>query len=138
MNSNSWRPAMNIGLDWDGTVTTNPKAWLSVVETLHNAGFSIFIVTMRYRSEIHSMEHLHEFLPYVSGVETTGRQAKAPHMEALGIPIHIWIDDNPKAVHQSAQELWGQQYPEGQTFDKNVTLHKEELANQIAQQGVVR
>lgn len=111
---------MKLGLDWDGTVTRSPKLWLEVVKMFRAAGHQVYIVTMRYPeveyegmkvNECHDIPQ--EWLDNVDGLYATGRQAKHEFMLAHGICIDIWIDDNPKAVHQSAIGIWGMSYPPG-------------------------
>lgn len=41
--------------------------------------------------------------------------AKKPFLLELGIVIHVWIDDNPRAVEESALQIWGRVHPEGHT-----------------------
>lgn len=111
---------MKLGLDWDGTVTRSPNLWLQVVKMFRAAGHKVYIVTMRYPemeyeglkvNECHDIPQ--EWLDNVDGLYATGRQAKHEFMLAQGICIDIWIDDNPKAVHQSAVGIWGHSYPPG-------------------------
>lgn len=35
------------------------------------------------------------------------RDAKLPTCQALGVVIDAWIDDNPRAVYESAGQIWG-------------------------------
>ena len=104
-----------IGLDYDGTITRDPDMWYAVMKTMQAHGHEVHIVTMR-----HGVESLmggspmeQRFLDDANGVHFTGnsttgdRDAKRPHMDAKGIEVHVWIDDNPKAVHMSAKEIWG-------------------------------
>lgn len=41
----------------------------------------------------------------------TSRKAKRPAMAHH--PVHVWIDDNPEAVHMDATQIWDTQAPEG-------------------------
>lgn len=113
---------MNIGLDWDGTVTTDPNTWAKVVQTLNAAGFRVHIVTMRFQSEVDRDPMMQWFRPFVVDIFATGRQAKEAFMEAKNIPIHIWIDDNPRSVHMSAMQIWGVSTPEGHVIDTNLKV----------------
>jgi hypothetical protein len=107
--------ATTFGLDYDGTITRDPDMWFAVMKMMQAHGHEVHIVTMR-----HGVESLmggapmeQRFLEGADGVHFTGnsttgdRDAKRPHMEAKGIEVHVWIDDNPKAVHMSAKEIWG-------------------------------
>ena len=113
---------MNIGLDWDGPVTTDPNTWVKVVQTLNAAGFRVHIVTMRFQSEVDRDPMMQRFRPFVVDIFATGRQAKEAFMEAKNIPIHIWIDDNPRSVHMSAMQIWGVSTPEGHVIDTNLKV----------------
>jgi hypothetical protein len=104
-----------IGLDYDGTITRDPDMWFEVMKTMQAQGHEVHIVTMRHGVEatmdLTPMET--RFLEGADGVHFTGnsetwdRDAKRPHMDAKGIRVHVWIDDNPKAVHMSARQIWG-------------------------------
>lgn len=109
-----------VALDWDGTANQDPEAWASVVITLRNCGHQVYVVTMRYPSECESDPVLQEFLRYTNAkLIPTSRQAKAPAVAGLGIPIDIWVDDNPRAVNESAQAIWGRATPEGQVVTEH-------------------
>ena len=110
-----------MGLDYDGTFTRNPKLWLHMVRQWKRARCKVYVVTMRYPSErTNHVEPMNEeLLSLVDGVCFTGnpvtkrREAKEPYMVARGIHVDIWVDDNPMAIHKSAFEVWGHEYPEG-------------------------
>lgn len=106
---------MKLSLDYDGTVTEDPVTWAKVVHTMQAAGHEVYIVTMRYLSETVNDADFARFVEEAkpTGVVATGRQAKKPFVEKLGLHIPIWIDDNPLAVYKSATEIWGQASPEG-------------------------
>ena len=105
---------MNIGLDWDGTVTNDLNAFLAIASILRNNGHKVYVVTMRYPSELGSIR---QFASHFDGIFPTSRQAKKPHMEKHGINIHVWIDDNPEAVSKSASEIWENVSEEGTVID---------------------
>lgn len=106
---------MRIGLDYDGTITEDPATWAKVVQIMRAAGHEVHIVTMRYPSEIEKDADFLAFMQLAkpNDVHGTSRKAKKPFMEAMGVCPHIWIDDNPQAVHMSALEIWGSSSPEG-------------------------
>ena len=105
---------MNIGLDFDGTVTEDPDLWMQFVKMMRAGGHSVYIVTMRYPSEINSDPEIMKFTGVVNDIIGTSRQAKQPHCEKLGITINIWIDDNPRAMNESAEQIWGHSTAEGE------------------------
>jgi hypothetical protein len=82
---------MNLGLDYDGTVTEEPIGFLNFTETMRKLGHKVYIVTMRYESEC--VEIVKHWGKFVDGIHATGRQAKSDFMKNLGIDIHVWIDD---------------------------------------------
>lgn len=106
---------LKIGLDYDGTYTSSPKEFLQFAKSMREAGHKVYVVTMRYPSEAKDIDP--ELLANVDGVFATSREAKQPFMTAQGIDIHIWIDDNPTAVHMSAKQIWGTASPEGMVID---------------------
>ena len=109
---------MLIGLDYDGTFTEDPGAWLSVVRLLKAHGHEVVVVTMRYPSEAHNQ--IDARLLLLCEVICTSRQAKEPSMLAqFGRVPNVWIDDHPAAVHLSAAELWGVSTPEGNIVTTN-------------------
>lgn len=102
---------MRFGLDWDGTGEEAQELFLNFCKNAIALGNEVHIVTMRYPSEGGNIPK--EFLDAVTGIHYTCRQAKGPFMTALGIKIHVWIDDNPRAVNESAHQLWDEVSPEG-------------------------
>ena len=102
---------MNIALDYDGTASADPVIFKSIVKLLRDAGHKVYIVTMRFHSECFELQQT--WGPLVDGIIPTARQAKRPVTDAAGIPIHVWIDDNPEAVTMSALQIWGSSSQEG-------------------------
>lgn len=102
---------MRFGLDWDGTGEEAQELFLSFCKQAIALGDEVYIVTMRYPSEAANIPK--EFLEVITGIHCTSRQAKKPFMDALGINIHVWIDDNPRAINESAGQIWGVASPEG-------------------------
>lgn len=102
---------INIGLDWDGTVTSDRQTFMAVATLLRQAGHKVYVVTMRYPSECG--EEFFRVRHLFDGIYATSRRAKKPFMESLQIPIHVWIDDNPNAVYLDASQIWKDISPEG-------------------------
>lgn len=105
---------MNIALDYDGTYTEDPNLWLRFVLDAQACGHGVYVVTMRYPSECEDGMFDHRLKALGVPVVSTSRQAKAAACEALGIEIHVWIDDHPRAVHEDAMAIWKESAPEGQ------------------------
>lgn len=85
--------AVNIALDYDGTYTKDPAMWDAFIRAATARGHSVHCVTMRYPSEPIEMP---------CPVIYTGRQAKQAFVTALGLVIHIWIDDMPYFIYEGA------------------------------------
>ncbi len=102
---------LNIGLDFDGTVTADPETFKKIIKVFTDAGHYVHIVTMRYGSECDDI--VRDLGVLVSTIVPTKRKAKGQFCKDVGIAIDFWIDDNPKAVHQDASEIWGWHTPEG-------------------------
>lgn len=112
---------LNIGLDWDGTVTRAPDIFLAFAKMMQARGHKVYIVTMRYRSECADILSHSEWMNTIEKLVTTDRQAKALVMSKMGVKIDIWIDDNPQAVFMRAREIWGSESPEGHLWIDNGT-----------------
>ncbi len=112
---------MNIALDYDGTFTAAPNAWLAFIDLMRAAGHSVYIVTMRYASECDGSKGTVDTrlrdrcVPIIS----TARTAKKPFCEKLGLQMHIWVDDHPEAVHNDASSIWQDVSPEGRPIIPN-------------------
>lgn len=107
------RSVVNIGLDYDGTVTSDYYAFVKLVELFRNRGHKVYIVTMRYESECRQDANFMRLTEMADGWCPTGRMAKRKYCEQQGLKIHIWIDDNPIAVEKDAIDIWGTVSPEG-------------------------
>jgi len=88
------------------------------VNLARSRGHKVWIVTMRYPSEVNNPKNPEKSIPQyfidaVDGIVFTSREAKRPAVEKVGIEIDVWIDDNPIAVEKSATEIWGWHTPEG-------------------------
>lgn len=104
----------NFGFDFDGTLTEDPELFKLFVFMLRKRGHQVHIVTMRYASE--GQDIVKEWGSLVDGIHFTRRQAKRPHMEELGIKIHIWLEDTPRAVEERGLSIWGWESAEGEVI----------------------
>lgn len=98
---------MNIGLDYDDTITRDESTWATVVAVLDSCGHDVYIVTWRTPEEAKSMKLSHTMRKYLTGIYATSRQAKQKFMFEQGICIDVWIDDNPSAILRT-MEGWEQ------------------------------
>lgn len=90
---------MRIGLDYDGTYTLDPEMWGGFVKHAKAHGHEVWVVTMRTAAEGLDIGDL---ALVVDGVEFTSRKAKKNHMNHLGLPVDIWIDDMPVFINEDA------------------------------------
>lgn len=93
-----------VAVDFDETISDNPAAWLLVMSTLEKAGYHVVVCTWRF-SHTHP-EDLQFLVDKGYAIFYTGLRAKRPFMEALGIYVSIWIDDNPWAIENDAEDRW--------------------------------
>lgn len=83
-----------ICVDFDGTYTVFPEILEKTIELFKNAGHEVICTTMRYEYEVTDM--LIKLQPKVSEIYFTGRKAKLPYLQQLGIFPDLWIEDNPE------------------------------------------
>ena len=87
---------MNIALDYDQCYTEDPKLWDWFIAAAKKKGHTVWVVTSRY-----AISEDVPFEPVSPGqMIYTGRRAKKPHCDSLGIHINIWIDDDPMFILQ--------------------------------------
>lgn len=72
---------------------------------------------MRYPSECLDGQVDQRLIKEVDGLICTMRQPKGKACDDLRIRIDVWIDDNPRAINESAAQIWGTPTPEGVVHD---------------------
>lgn len=92
---------MNIGLDYDDTITRDPAMWMSIISIMQQSGHKVYIVTWRTEKECKEIPAI--ILEWVDGTYPTSRKAKEKYMYSQGIRIDVWIDDNPSAILYTMQ-----------------------------------
>lgn len=92
---------MNIGLDYDDTITRDPIMWMRVVDIMRMGGHKVYMVTWRTEEECEEIPE--SILLMVDGTYPTSRKAKEKYMYSQGIRIDVWIDDNPSAILYTMQ-----------------------------------
>ena len=107
----------NISFDYDNTITEDLYGFIEVIKLLRNRGHRIYIITMRYTSEFISETKTFESM--VDGIICTGRQSKRQAALQAGIKIDIWIDDEPRAINENANQIWGSASEEGTIINRN-------------------
>lgn len=92
---------MNIGIDFDDTITRDKPLWKSFISAALTRGHKVYIVT--WRDEAWGNEVVAEFGSLVTGVYCTAMKAKEAFMFDAGIIIDVWIDDNVRAITADGQ-----------------------------------
>jgi hypothetical protein len=83
-------------IDYDGTFTECPGALNILIQQLKYRNWSVIGCTMRYSEEADGRTDL--FSRLVDKLYFTGRTAKRPYLESLGINVTIWIDNQPEYI----------------------------------------
>jgi hypothetical protein len=85
-----------ICLDYDGSYTLFPELFNKIIDFSKAKGYNVILATMRYEYE----KDVGLTIIEQSGVKLyfTGRKAKKPFLEELGIKVDLWIDDCPKWI----------------------------------------
>lgn len=87
---------MLIALDFDGTFTEDPDLWVSFVRFAKRRGHRVICATMRYESE--GKEVAEALAGEVDQIVFTGRKAKRPYLQSVGLEPDVWIDDEPRWI----------------------------------------
>jgi hydroxymethylpyrimidine pyrophosphatase-like HAD family hydrolase len=90
-----------IALDYDGTYTEDSDLWREFITQARGRGHRVVCVTMRYEHE--SEQVVRQLAGRVDHIIFTGRRAKKPHMELLGLVPDVWIEDAPHWVFTDAE-----------------------------------
>lgn len=102
---------MNFAFDYDGCANADVPTFRTMIQTLKEAGHKVYIVTMRYPSECRQV--VYDFSDIVEGIVPTSRLSKRSVCGKLGLYIHIWMDDFPRTIEESAGQIWPNVTPEG-------------------------
>lgn len=87
---------MKIALDFDGTYTEDPIFWHLFLKNAAMRNHDVYIVT--FRTPQMSDKRLQDLQAAGVPVFYTSRTPKMKYMQDLGIPIDVWIDDNPGLI----------------------------------------
>ncbi len=93
---------MNIGLDFDDTITSNITLWNKIIDLFKSEGYKVYIVTIRLDNSLN--DDIHEFIreSNVDDVFFTGGLQKESYCRSKGIEIDIWIDDQPITIPKAS------------------------------------
>ena len=94
---------MIVALDYDDTFTHKPAAWLAVISVLKLNGYKVIGATLRNRYQPVDENFLHscDAVVYCAGL------AKDDTLADFGYAVDIWIDDKPRYIHASYEEIHG-------------------------------
>lgn len=100
---------MIIALDFDDTYNKDPDTWDIIIDILDKRGHGVLMATYRHEELDYDplFERLHD---KDIRVTFTDGKAKRPFLEALGIKVDVWIDDNPFSITQDS--AWTHDSPE--------------------------
>lgn len=92
---------MNIGLDWDGTVTLDPEFWSAFVELAHQYGHVVCVVTFRTQIEENFLLGVKLGCPVIC----TNNESKQVCALRVGFNVDVWIDDEPQNIIPGRHEF---------------------------------
>lgn len=118
---------MRIALDFDKTYDKAPGFWDDFIANSRESGFEVILATYRHPTEDWDplMDDLDIPLYFTDG------KAKRPFLEAQGIIVDIWIDDNPHSIIEDS--AWAPHSPELAAWRK---LNKERIDIEAGIEGV--
>lgn len=90
---------MLIAIDYDDTYDRDPVMWMEFIKIAKQHGHAVVCATMRYENEQTTMCY---DLRGAVRVICTGRAAKRPFLEGLGLKPDVWIDDSPHWILSNA------------------------------------
>lgn len=89
---------MRIGLDFDNTLTADPQLFAGFVNFAKSRGHSVVLVTAR-RDNHENRATVQDFLESAGFPEITafytGLKSKIAFMKQAGLPVDVWIEDDP-------------------------------------------
>lgn len=81
---------MKVAIDYDNTITTNPEAWLKVIDVLKEFGADVICISSRFPNV--PIPKLPVATYYACG------QPKWEFAFENGLEVDIWIDDIPSCI----------------------------------------
>lgn len=84
---------LRIGLDFDGTFTESPEFWHRFIDLAEEHGHEVAIITGRPASW--GTADVEEAIRGRVPIHYTNMLSKHAFMEAQGLSIDIWVDDQP-------------------------------------------
>jgi hypothetical protein len=89
---------VRIGIDLDGTLDRDPDLWREFIEAAFAKGHDVICVTSRINSEdnIEIVESWMKDKDLNLPTFFVAWQSKVDYMKNAGLPVDVWIDDDPK------------------------------------------
>lgn len=87
---------MRVAIDFDGTYSSNPAMWQSIVDILKANQVDVVCITARFPNV--------PLPPMPVPVYYTCGQMKWEFAQEKGIPVDIWIDDIPECIGGTGME----------------------------------
>ncbi len=92
-------PGIKIALDFDKTITADPRMWFEFCQNAKTYGHEVRIVTFRHAGADNSDISLFNAGLNLQVIYTSGNP-KWDFCHALGFKPTIWVDDNPAWIGQ--------------------------------------
>ena len=100
---------MIIALDFDETYNLAPDVFDAMISVFQQHGHQVILATYRHEKLDYDPLFLRLERQGVKLYCTDGK-AKKPFLEALGVAVAVWVDDNPKGILQDS--AWKHDSPE--------------------------
>ena len=114
---------MIFALDFDETYNLDPLLFDNLISVFQQYGHQVILATYRHPELDYDPLFLRLEKQGVKLYCTDGK-AKKPFLEALGISVAIWIDDNPNSI--TLDSAWKHDSPELHAWRiKNKDIQKE-------------
>ena len=94
LNGGEIMPVKYICIDFDGTYSAFSEIMSKLIDLFQADGHKVICTTMRYEHEVNPL--FTELVKKGVTIYFTGRKAKAPYLQAIGIIPSLWIDDKPE------------------------------------------
>lgn len=99
---------MNIGIDYDDTITADPVLFSIFIQAARSLGHDIRIVTCR--SEAFGLGEVFEFAagfsPELLVINTSGMEKDGYCKKYHDFHVDVWLDDNPHWIGTKDKDEW--------------------------------
>jgi hypothetical protein len=94
---------MIIAIDYDGTYTTDPLVFNSIIHLLQSAGHAVICVTGRSDDGIMD-KPVRESIGKITPIIFAGKEWKSDAVKKAGYKVDIWIDDCPQFIYNDLKD----------------------------------